>query len=46
MAQLLPFLDSLDESHRAEVRRVAVAAAAPSLSVPMPMLALVARVQG
>lgn len=46
MAQVLPFLDSLDESDRADVERAAVTAAAPHLSVPMPMLALVARVQG
>lgn len=46
MAQVLPFLDSLDRSQRAEVHRAAVNTAAPYLSAPMPMLALVARVQG
>ena len=46
MAQIQPFLGSLDGARRAEVEHAAVAAAAPFLEVPMPMLALVARVQG
>jgi ubiquinone/menaquinone biosynthesis C-methylase UbiE len=46
MAQIQPFLASLTAARRAEAERAAVAAAAPFLDVPMPMLALVARVQG
>jgi SAM-dependent methyltransferase len=46
LAHIRPFIDSLDQPRRAEVREAAVAAAAPSLPVPMPMLALVASVQG
>ncbi len=46
MAQIQPFLGSLDPAQRAETERAAVAAAAPFLGVPMPMLALIARVQG
>jgi hypothetical protein len=46
MAQVQPFLGSLDAPRRAEAERAAAAAAAPFLGVPMPMLALVARVQG
>jgi SAM-dependent methyltransferase len=46
MAQIQPFLASLDAARRAEAEDAAIAAAAPFLDVPMPMLALVARVQG
>lgn len=46
MAQIRPFLGSLDPAQRTETERAAVTAAAPFLDVPMPMLALVARVQG
>jgi SAM-dependent methyltransferase len=46
MAQIQPFLTSLAAAPRAEAERAAIAAAAPFLDVPMPMLALVARVQG
>ncbi|MDQ1512118.1 MAG: demethylmenaquinone methyltransferase / 2-methoxy-6-polyprenyl,4-benzoquinol methylase [Actinomycetota bacterium] len=46
MAQIQPFLGSLGDHERAEVEHAAMAAAAPFLGVPMPMLALVARVQG
>jgi SAM-dependent methyltransferase len=46
MAQVQPFLGSLGDAERADTERAAVAAAAPFLEVPMPMLALVARVQG
>ena len=46
MAQVQPFLLALDDAPRAEVERAATCAAAPFLEVPMPMLALVARVQG
>jgi SAM-dependent methyltransferase len=46
MAQTQPFLGSLDPTQRADAERAAAAAAAPYLDVPMPMLALVACVQG
>jgi len=46
MAQMQPFLGSLGTVERADVEHAAIAAAAPFLGVPMPMLALVARVQG
>jgi ubiquinone/menaquinone biosynthesis C-methylase UbiE len=46
MAQIQPVLVSLERAARQDVERAAVAAAAPFLAVPMPMLALVARVQG
>ena len=46
MAQIQPFLLALDDVSRAEAERAAIEAAAPFLEVPMPMLALVARVQG
>jgi SAM-dependent methyltransferase len=46
MAQVQPFLGSLAAAQRADAERAAAAAAAPFLDVPMPMLALVARVQG
>ena len=46
MAHVQPFIDALDQTRRAEVRAEAIAAAAPFLAVPMPMLVLVARVQG
>jgi SAM-dependent methyltransferase len=46
MAQIQPFLASLEAAHRADAERTAAAAAAPFLDVPMPMLVLVARVQG
>jgi SAM-dependent methyltransferase len=46
MAQIQPFLLALDDARRAETEHAAVEAAAPFLEVPMPMLALVARVQG
>ena len=46
MAQMRPFLGSLGDAERVEVEHAAIAAAAPFLGVPMPMLALVARVQG
>ena len=46
MAQIQPFLGSLGDTERAEAERAAIAAAAPFLDVPMPVLALVARVQG
>jgi SAM-dependent methyltransferase len=46
MAQMQPFLGSLGDVERAEVEHAAIAAAAPFLGVPMPMLAFVARVQG
>jgi hypothetical protein len=46
MAQIQPFLASLAAAQRADAEQAAVAAAAPFLDVPMPMLALVARVQG
>jgi ubiquinone/menaquinone biosynthesis C-methylase UbiE len=46
MAQIQPFLRSLGDAERARTERDAIAAAAPFADVPMPMLALVARVQG
>jgi ubiquinone/menaquinone biosynthesis C-methylase UbiE len=46
MAQTQPFLGSLDPTQRADAERAAAEAAAPYLDVPMPMLALVACVQG
>jgi SAM-dependent methyltransferase len=46
MAQIQPFLLALDDAPRAEAEHAAIEAAAPFLEVPMPMLALVARVQG
>ncbi|HTL85349.1 MAG TPA: methyltransferase domain-containing protein [Acidimicrobiia bacterium] len=46
MAQVQPFLGSLEAAQRADAERAAAAAAAPFLAIPMPMLTLVARVQG
>jgi SAM-dependent methyltransferase len=46
MAQIQPFLTALEADRRAEIELAATAAAAPFLDAPMPMLALVARVQG
>jgi hypothetical protein len=46
MAQIQPFLTTLEADRRAEIELAATAAAAPFLDAPMPMLALVARVQG
>jgi ubiquinone/menaquinone biosynthesis C-methylase UbiE len=46
MAQMQPFLGSLNAQQRAETERASAAAAAPFLDVAMPMLVFVARVQG
>jgi hypothetical protein len=46
MAQIQPFLLALDDAARAEAEHAAIEAAVPLLEVAMPMLALVARVQG